>query len=888
MTETAAKYQDDASAETTHLSSPSQAEDLFKAMDEQSKKVYSNPVAAALCKLWESSLHPYGQFHSVWDVMILCLVFFSAVWEPMKAGFFGGDMAWWEWCIDITFYIDIILTFWTGYDCGFEIVTDKRMIAARYLRGWFIIDAGATVEWDLIVGFLLPAVNTSVVRLCKLIKIARLARASRLINRLTSTWTINTAYIEAIKFFVYVLICAHILACFFFMFPGLIGDNVDEHVCRCYRKIGEPGYGEQGCFDPVVQFGTCIKAGQVVELNDGLGSSKTSNPDNGALTDENLITAYPDGHWIEDRHCKGGIWDPVDYVCEDAADNSVYPLDQDLLQDDLETACTAAGGVWLPPTRVDVWMDLIHSKPAVGYDKIDICRDAGFEEDEDPETGRARTPCETMCLEHGNVWEPVRGSTGPWAGDTEAYCGSMPHIFSCSWRLMRGGSDGMVGDLPLPTSQYVQSLYWSMTTMTTIGYGDRFPNTEAETILCMVCEIIGLSFFALLLTQINNLNNVLGKKVQESNDIKNEIVGFMKYNNLPFELIQDVIHYLNFKASSISGLYVEEDDPRFESLSPELKKELKVKLLTPALQRVKMFGYSKEDAKERERVHAMFMKTDVDGGGFLDKEEIRGLTARLKIEFSDDQLAQAMKEMDPDDNNEVGFEEFEAWWFLKRNGVKRPPPAPIPFLQEMAALVTLSACSPSDPILECGQYGSHLQIVMTGTVEVVQRDPLWREGKSEHEVIQRTIRHDNREPVFGLPAILMRESDRQELAKTTKEWFVRAYKRGPEGFCDIASIEGSVVRSLLQKHWKESDNDGAQILLAMAKNQYYSIWNEDVLQTAHRRASLADTHERMSEAAKIAALERRVDQSLEQLKKEVDTTIGKIGSKLDALIAKAG
>jgi hypothetical protein len=154
--------------------------------------VYSNPVAAALCKLWESSLHPYGQFHSVWDVMILCLVFFSAVWEPMKAGFFGGDMSWWEWCIDITFYIDIILTFWTGYDCGFEIVTDKRMIAARYLRGWFIIDAGATVEWDLIVGFLLPAVNTSVVRLCKLIKIARLARASRLINRLTSTWTINT------------------------------------------------------------------------------------------------------------------------------------------------------------------------------------------------------------------------------------------------------------------------------------------------------------------------------------------------------------------------------------------------------------------------------------------------------------------------------------------------------------------------------------------------------------------------------------------------------------------------------------------------------------------------------------------------------------------------
>merc|ERR1712130_651905 len=44
-----------------------------------------------------------------------------------------------------------------------------------------------------------------------------------------------------------------------------------------------------------------------------------------------------------------------------------------------------------------------------------------------------------------------------------------------------------------------------MGTMTTIGYGDRGPSTKAETILCMFCEIIGLSFFALLLTQVNNL-----------------------------------------------------------------------------------------------------------------------------------------------------------------------------------------------------------------------------------------------------------------------------------------------------------------------------------------------------------------------------------------------
>jgi len=424
--------------------------------------------------------------------------------------------------------------------------------------------------------------------------------------------------------------------------------------------------------------------------------------------------------------------------------------------------------------------------------------------------------------------------------------------------------------------------------MTTIGYGDRFPNTEAETILCMVCEIIGLSFFALLLTQINNLNDVLGKTVQDSNDIKNEIVGFMKYNDLPFELIEDVIHYLNFKANSISGLYFEDNDPRFESLSLELKKGLKIRLLTPALQRVKMFGHSQEDEKETERVRTMFLKTDTDGGGYLDKEEIRGLTQRLKITFTAEQLDQAMMEMDPDGNNEVGFEEFESWWFLKRNGVKRLPPAPIPFLEELAAAMVVAACSPSDKVLECGQYGAHLHIVLTGTVEVLQRDPLWREGKTEHEVLQRTIRSDHREPVFGLPAVLDRQSDREVLAQTTEEWFARASKASPGGFCDIAKIKGSLIRKLVNDYWAEEENSGKEAWLSIARNQYHSIWHEEELETAHRRASVVGFQDMQTEAERVAALEARVDMSLDQLRKEVDTTIGTIGSKLDALIAKAG
>ena len=67
-----------------------------------------------------------------------------------------------------------------------------------------------------------PEIDAGTVSLVRLIKVARLARASRLINRLTASWTINTGFIDATKFLVYVLICAHWLACFFFFIPNLL------------------------------------------------------------------------------------------------------------------------------------------------------------------------------------------------------------------------------------------------------------------------------------------------------------------------------------------------------------------------------------------------------------------------------------------------------------------------------------------------------------------------------------------------------------------------------------------------------------------------------------------------------------------------------------------
>eukprot|EP01046_Picozoa_sp_COSAG06_P111440 COSAG06_NODE_58035_length_278_cov_0.804469_1_plen_89_part_01 len=79
-----------------------------------------------------------------------------------------------------------------------------------------------------------------------------------------------------------------------------------------------------------------------------------------------------------------------------------------------------------------------------------------------------------------------------------------------------------------PREQYIDSVYWSLTTMTTIGYGDRGPQTAFEIQFVMFAEVFGLCVFALLLQQINKIGDVIGETDDKANDEKNGVVSFLK------------------------------------------------------------------------------------------------------------------------------------------------------------------------------------------------------------------------------------------------------------------------------------------------------------------------------------------------------------------------
>ena len=93
---------------------------------------------------------------------MLTLVVYSCLTGAYDCAFYAesnSDMSWVEILVDISFYLDIFLNFYTGYDNGHEIITDKKEIAKNYVRGWFFLDLLATIEWDIVIGWFADDAN---------------------------------------------------------------------------------------------------------------------------------------------------------------------------------------------------------------------------------------------------------------------------------------------------------------------------------------------------------------------------------------------------------------------------------------------------------------------------------------------------------------------------------------------------------------------------------------------------------------------------------------------------------------------------------------------------------------------------------------------------------
>lgn len=114
------------------------------------------------------------------------------------------------------------------------------------------------------------------------------------------------------------------------------------------------------------------------------------------------------------------------------------------------------------------------------------------------------------------------------------------HLVACGWLVLRSQGGEVSED------RYLESIYWAVTTMCTVGYGDIIPNNSIQMIYATVVMLVGYVLFAYLVGNIASLFNTVDPLRQEHVRTMDQASSFMQYHNVPSHLQHRIVDYLGY------------------------------------------------------------------------------------------------------------------------------------------------------------------------------------------------------------------------------------------------------------------------------------------------------------------------------------------------------
>ena len=124
-------------------------------------------------------------------------------------------------------------------------------------------------------------------------------------------------------------------------------------------------------------------------------------------------------------------------------------------------------------------------------------------------------------------------------------------------------------------TRYVTSIYWALTTMTTIGYGDVTPVTNPEKIFAMLIMILSSGIFGYTMNRIGNILQSFNETSAEYRVRLFQINQYMKRKNVPKELQARVRKYIEYTLDPENTNQIDEKI-LFQTLSKNLQDEITV------------------------------------------------------------------------------------------------------------------------------------------------------------------------------------------------------------------------------------------------------------------------------------------------------------------------
>jgi len=121
--------------------------------------------------------------------------------------------------------------------------------------------------------------------------------------------------------------------------------------------------------------------------------------------------------------------------------------------------------------------------------------------------------------------------------------------------------------------RYVYSVYFTLTTMTTVGYGDMSAQNIEETCFVLVLLLVASVVFAGLMGVLTDLISTLNNASNVRNDRKAQLSRYMRWRAVPHDLFLNIRQHILFLWDENEGFETYEEDIKAQ-LSPALKTEL--------------------------------------------------------------------------------------------------------------------------------------------------------------------------------------------------------------------------------------------------------------------------------------------------------------------------
>jgi voltage-gated potassium channel Kch len=139
------------------------------------------------------------------------------------------------------------------------------------------------------------------------------------------------------------------------------------------------------------------------------------------------------------------------------------------------------------------------------------------------------------------------------------------------------------------TTYYIKCLYWTVTTLTTVGYGDIVPTTNIARLYTMFVMLLGVGVYGIVIGNISRIFAESARHKEQAREKFSDLSVFMKHYHIPNRLQSSVFNYYNHLYSKRLS---DNDTKIIAELPQAIKQELQIYMNIKLIRNLSLFKNS--------------------------------------------------------------------------------------------------------------------------------------------------------------------------------------------------------------------------------------------------------------------------------------------------------